>query len=96
MPLPIAAGTQRVTADAVVGVSGAPTIVWRVEAVSGTTPTLDFKNGAAATDTAWAKQITTSNQDYGPSGLFFPAGCYADVDGTSPVYVVSYTTLATS
>lgn len=96
--IPGFAAVQRVTADAVVGTSGAPTVVWSVTVNSGTSPTITLRNGTAATDTALFDPATATaptHFDF-PNGMHFPAGCYADVGGTSPVVTITYNTMATS
>lgn len=90
--VPQYAAATRVTADAAVGTSGRKIVVWSVTVNSGTSPTITLRNGTAATDTAiWDPATATAPSHYAfPHGMFFPAGCFADVGGTSPVVTITY------
>lgn len=72
------------TADAAVGTSGKPVIVYHITLTSGgTASTLALHNGTSTSGTkleSFVGTINTTVRFNFPSGLYFPAGCFADVD----------------
>ncbi len=78
-------GTQLVTADAALGTSGARTRVFSISILSaGTAGILSLRNGTGTGDTIYATltcaAVSTSTVfDFGPSGMFFPNGCFVDI-----------------
>lgn len=93
-------GPSRVTADAVVGVSGKPTRVFSIELISGSSAsTLTMRNGTTTGGTTWAQVDGTANQSVTKNwagGLLFPSGCFADVDANISYVVISFTTDSTT
>lgn len=89
-------GSQLVTADIAVGVSGKPCRVFGIHAISagggGTVAIL--RNGIAATATIYAQETGTTSTgktfNYGPYGILFPAGCFCDVDANVTSVLVSF------
>ena len=79
-------GTQQITADGVVGKSGAPVRLYgfTLRSGGGGAGLAIFYNGTDATGT---EKYRTSGQqdgvlrvDFGMSGKFFPGGLYIDID----------------
>lgn len=89
-------GIQRVTADAVVGVSGKPVRVYGVTWLSGTTAGyVGLRNGTGTSsdlqyylDGTASKSFTQNFEE----GMLFPSGCYCDVDANVTWAVVSFAT----
>lgn len=87
-------GSQRITADGVVGVSGKPTRLYCVSLISGASASvLSLLDGADATGNQLVS--ITGNANTGvvinfAGGLRFPRGIYADVDGniSSATFVI--------
>ncbi len=76
----IASGT-----DAAVGALGKPIRVFCVNFTSdGTAGVLILRNGTTASDTVYVTEngVISSGKTvaYGQAGIFFPAGCFMDVD----------------
>ena len=103
--LPQAYGvSQQITADAVIGTSGAPTVIWSITLRGTTTATITIRNGTAATDEAvWGPNVAYTPSATVPAlhitfpnGLWCGAGAFADVGGTTPLADVVYNNLATS
>lgn len=91
-------GTQLVTSDAVVGVSGKPTRVFSIDVVGGSggvaSPVL--RNGSTTGGTIYV-QADTSAASKGlhidwPQGILFPAGCFCDVDANTTSVAVTFVT----
>lgn len=88
-------GSQRLTADGVVGVSGRPIRVWCVEMTNGAAAgQLVLRNGTADTDTVYvikAGTAATISDTYNwARGILFPAGCFFDKDANTASVVVMY------
>ncbi len=87
-------GSQNVTADAVVGVSGRPCRVYSMDVLSGgTAAVVILRNGTAATATAFAQHdgtISKGTHTDWPKGLFFPAGCFCDIDANTTYATVGF------
>lgn len=95
----MAVGSVRLTADGVVGTSGRPVLVYNVVMLSGAggAGELVLRNGTSASDTAYvteagtaASKTKTYNFD---GGLFFPSGCFFDIDTNTAAVVVNFTQL---
>lgn len=88
-------GTQLVTADIALGVSGTPVRVKMIHVVSGgTAGVVILRNGTSASGTAYAQETGTINTGktvyFGDSGIVFPAGCFVDVDANVTSVAVTY------
>ena len=93
-------GSVRLTADAVVGVSGKPVRVYSavMHSGSGGTGELVLRNGTAATGTIYVQEAGTAaskTKTYNfTGGLTFPGGCFFDKDANTAAVVVNYEQLA--
>jgi hypothetical protein len=86
------AGTQILTADGTIGISGKPIRIFCLHIVSGGTQgivqvasggnTIIYETGTANT----GKTIT-----FGDNGMFIPAGATCDIDANTVRAVVTYT-----
>ena len=90
-------GTQLVTADAAIGVSGKPVRVFSAAVLSGGggAGIVIFRNGTSATSTIYAQiDGTTSKgtQAEWLGGILFPAGCFCDIDANVTSVAVNFTT----
>ena len=90
-------GTQNISnqTDLAIGTSASPTRVFYAECLSGgTAATVILRNGTSATATAFSQIDGTINKSasryYGPDGLYFPAGCFADVDANTTYLSIVY------
>lgn len=90
-------GTQSISnqTDAAIGTSGKPTRVYYAEAVSDGTATLVLlKNGTSTGGTQFSQLDGTISKSvsryYGSEGMWFPAGCFADVDSHTAFLTVCY------
>lgn len=88
-------GVQRITADSVVGVSGARIRVYSINLTStGTASTLIMKDGTSSSGTALVQvdgvisQCVTKNFT---GGLIFNSGCFADCDANISYATIVYT-----
>ena len=95
MPTIQNSGSQLLTADGVVGVSGRAVRVFSVHIISGgTAAVVSFKNGTAAGDTSWVTETGTISTgktvDFGCNGILFPAGCFVDCDTNTTSVLVNY------
>jgi len=86
----IASGT-----DAAIGPSGKPIRVFAVNFLSdGTAGVLILRNGTSSGDPVYVTEngVISSGKtvSYGPTGIFFPAGCFLDVDSHVTAGVVSF------
>ena len=90
------AGSQVITADSVVGVSGKATRVFAVNIVSdGTAGVVILRNGTSTGGTAYVTEngVVSSGKTvtYGTQGILFPSGCFCDVDSHATSTLVAYT-----
>jgi len=87
-------GTQVVTGDVVVGVSGKPIRIFAANWVSGgTAGVLVLRNGTGAGDTVYLQ--ITGTADVGVvynihEGMLFPDGCFYDHDANSSHISITY------
>jgi hypothetical protein len=87
-------GTQRITADSALVANGRPVRIFNVNLVSGgTASTLTLRNGTSASANAFdqvdgAASLSVTKNWAG--GLFFPDGCFLDVDANISYATVSY------
>ena len=91
------AGTQNISnqTDIAIGTSATPIRVFYAESVSGgTAATVILRNGTSGTATAFSQIDGVINKSasryYGPDGMYFPAGCFADVDANTTYLTVVY------
>lgn len=88
-------GTQLITADGVLGTSGAPVRVFAIHILSagGGAGVVKLLNGTSGSGTLYIQETGTTNDGktfiYGPAGYFFPAGCYVDIDSNTTSVAVS-------
>lgn len=94
MGLPI--GSQRITADGVVGTSGADIRVFAivVRSTSGGAAVVNLRNGTTVSDTIWdvidvGAASTTTRVVYA-GGLLLKGGAYIDVDANTSFVSVIY------
>lgn len=80
-------GSQAIVSgtDAAIGPSGKPIRVFSVNFLSGgTAGVLTLRNGTSASDTVFVTEngVISSGKtvEYGQTGIFFPAGCFMDID----------------
>lgn len=88
-------GTQLITADGVVGVSGKPVRVFSVGVISGGggAGQVILRNGTAGTDTARVQVDGTTSlgtQAEWTGGVLFPAGCFADINANTTSVAVNF------
>jgi len=88
-------GTQILTGDAVVGVSGKPTRVFVVNLKSGgTAGNIVLRNGTTAAGTIYIDFTGTINvgtvYDLGEHGVLFPDGCFYDHDANNSHVSITY------
>lgn len=90
-------GSQAIVSgtDAAIGTSGKPTRVFCVNFLSGATAgIMILRNGTSTSGTAFAQEngVISSGKTvaYGQTGLFFPAGCFMDIDANCTAGVVSF------
>lgn len=89
-------GSQRVTADGVVGVSGQAVRMYGATITSGATAgRVRFRNGTADTDTAFLDvsgepNLTTPVSGIPNDGLYFPGGLFVDIDANTTAVVVEF------
>ena len=87
-------GSQLVTADGVLGISGTAKFVYGIHIISAATgAVVNLRNGTLVTDTIYIAETGTASKgitfNYN-EGFFFPAGCYVDVDANTTSVIVSY------
>lgn len=88
-------GSQLVTADAVLGISGQAKIVYSIHIISGAGGAAVVSLRRGTTDSATigiteegvASKGATKNYE---GGMYFPAGCFVDVDTNTTSVLVSY------
>lgn len=96
MPDIQSSGSQLVTADAVVGTSGAPTRVFSIHIISGGggAAVVSLRNGTTTSGTIYVTQTGTTSTGatfpFGAYGQVFPAGCFVDVDTNTTSVLVAY------
>jgi hypothetical protein len=89
-------GTQAfTTADVVIGTSGKPTRVFSINFLSGATASvINVRNGTSTAGTALIREdgviSSAKTVNYGTVGVFFPAGCFLDVDANTVSGSISY------
>jgi hypothetical protein len=90
------AGTQVITADGVVGASGVAVRIFAIHVLSGgggaAVPAL--RSGTAVGGTIWIQETGTVSTgktfSYGTQGVWFPNGCFCDVDANTTSVTVTY------
>lgn len=95
-PNVLISGDTLVTADGVLGTSGAATRVFNMHILSGAGGggTVALRNGTAVSDTIRIQETGIVSQgvtfDYGDKGHLFPNGCYVDVDANTTSVLISW------
>lgn len=89
------AGSQRLTADGVVGPSGSAIRVFGIHIISGGADgVVSLLNGTSASGTTYITETgdtgTGKSVFYGTQGILFPSGCFADVDANTSSVLVIY------
>ena len=80
-------GTQTITASGVLGVSGAPVVIYGVSVDSGATQSIPlFRNGSTARSAILFEALGTAlRKVFVPNipadGAYFASGCYVSLDG---------------
>jgi len=89
----------KITADAAIGISGKPIIVYHVSIKSGgTASVLSLCDGTAAGTELMSLEGTADKGkefDFG-EGVLFPAGCFADKDANLTYATIWYNVVSTS
>lgn len=91
-------GSQRITAAGVVGVSGKPTRIFGYTLISlvGGPGTVTLYDGTSTSGTRISLQVGNAGAQtqvsFGSTGVFFPSGCYADLDSDVSQVTFDYTT----
>lgn len=90
-------GIQRITADGVIGTSGKPVRLYGLHIISGATAgVIDVYSGTDATGTGVLIDVSgAANQGvnvpgFPAEGIYFPGGCYIDVDANTTAVVAQY------
>lgn len=89
--------TKLITADGEVSAAGVRTRIYMVHIISsgGGAAVVSFKNNGASGTTYLTETGTVSTGKtfiYGEEGVFFPNGCYVDVDANTTSVAVTYHT----
>lgn len=90
------AGTQVITADGVVNAAGVAVRIFSIHVISGgggaAVPTL--KTGSVIGGAIWIQETGTASTGktftYGTQGVWFPNGCFVDVDANTTSVTVVY------
>lgn len=95
MPTVQNSGTVLITADGAVGTAGVGTRVFFIHIISGGTAAIvSLRNGSTVGSTIYVTETgvisTGSTKPYGANGIFFPAGCFVDVDTNTTSVLVSF------
>jgi hypothetical protein len=89
-------GTQRITADGVIGISGQPVRMYGAVIDSGATAAnVIFRDGTSASATAIIDAVGTASRsipipDMPAEGILFPSGLFVDVDANTDAVTVAY------
>lgn len=90
------AGTQVITADGVVGAAGVAVRIFAIHILSGGggAAVVSLKTGSVVGGTAWITETGTTSTgktfSYGTQGVFFPNGCFCDVDTNTTSVTVTF------
>lgn len=91
------AGTQLVTADGVVGSAGVAVRVFAIHILSGGggAAVVSLRSGSVVGGTVWITESGTTSTgktfSYGTQGVWFPSGCFVDVDANTTSVAVTFT-----
>lgn len=90
-------GTELVTADGIVGVSGKPVRVYQIHIISGGggAGVVNLRNGTLVTDTIWVSETGTASQGesfHYSEGTLFPLGLFVDIDANVTSVAVTFHT----
>lgn len=93
-------GSDYLTADSVVGVSGKPVRIYSVTALSGATAgKVVLRNGTTSGGTIYVNAlcgtVSQTNTFNFEGGMFFPDGCFFDKDANVTSVVVCYEQVTT-
>lgn len=89
-------GYARRTADGVIGISGQPVRIYGLQVTSGATAgRVKLYDGTDATgtlllDADGEPSKTAAVPDMPSGGIYFPAGCFADIDANVTAVVADY------
>lgn len=84
------------TADAVVGASAKPVRVFSIHILSGAGggAVISLKSGTTSSGTAYITETGTASTGktftYGLQGVWFPSGCFVDVDANTTSVAVTF------
>jgi hypothetical protein len=83
------------TADGVIGTSGAETIIYALVVMGGSATTLcAIHEGTSSSGTKRSNSIAPVNDShaiyFGPQGIYFPSGAYLDITTTGGTVTVVY------
>lgn len=95
--MPQDSGSQTLTADGVVGDSGAPTRVFSATWICDNTTNVNLvlRNGTSASGAVYVQQAGTNGKSVTQNwhnGLFFPGGCFFDIDADVDSATIEYRT----
>lgn len=95
MPTVQNSGIVLLTADGVVGTAGAATRVFFIHIISGgTAAVVSLRSGSTVGSTIYITETGTISTgrtlSYGANGIFFPSGCFCDVDTNTTSVLVSF------
>lgn len=94
----MAVGYKNLQADAIVGVSGGPVVIYGIHIISDSTAgVVILRNGTTSSDTVIIQETGTVSTGktimYANDGVIFPAGCFCDVDAHATNVTVFYKNL---
>ena len=90
------AGTSLITADAALNTAGTAVRVFSIHIISGGGGggVVNLRSGTVVTSTIWVTETGTVSTgktfNYGTQGIWFPSGCFVDVDGNTTSVAVVY------
>lgn len=90
------AGTQLITADGVVGAAGTAVRVFAIHILSGGggAAVVSLRSGSVVGGTIWVTETGTVSTGktftYNTPGIWFPSGCFVDVDANTTSVAVTY------
>ena len=90
------AGTALITADAAVNTASVAVRVFAIHIISGAGggAIVSLRSGGAVSGTIWVTETGTASTgktfSYGLQGIWFPSGCFVDVDTNTTSVAVTY------
>lgn len=90
------AGTQVITADGVVNTASVAVRIFAIHIIStgGGAAVVSLRTGAVVGGAIWVTETGTVSTGktftYGTQGIWFPSGCFVDVDANTTSVTVTY------